>query len=711
MLEFGPFQLDSDRRELLRDGERLSVQAKLFDTLVYLVDHRDRVVEKQELLDSVWLGTHVGESTLFQTISSLRKTLSDEKTEGTQCIATIPGRGYRFVATTTSTAPDAPSRPTTGSVPKGSRRWRSVAIGFASAVAVIGLTAWSGWPPGPGLPLGELIEVPLTSYEGDERYPAFSPDGSQVAYARRASESDDWDIYVEVVGGARAEAPVIESPANELFPAISPDGSSIAFWQTDSQTSARIMLASALGGAERPLYVAEHPRLEAWNTGKLSWSPDGKRVAVSIPSEKGKPSRLVLLSVQTDEIVRLTSPTTDGKGDVMPAFSPDGRTIAFVRRGGNHAGHNVFLQGLSKNYEPEGEPRQITYFENKASAPAWSPTGEEILFIGQGGQGREGIWSIPESGGEPRLVWRQAGVDRVPSLTVGQNREGAVQIAYSWRESLETDIYRVALSGAERGQAVKLISTSKRDSLAQYSPDGRHIAYYSGWPERDIWVANADGLNSRRLTFYEDRQAYPIQWSPNGDRIAYASGWDPSANLHIVDTVGGAPRRLTDHPTDESFPAWSSDGNWVYYSKMVQSGLWETWKVPAGGGDAVQADKGGGSVIAEESTDGKTLYLLTGGREGFLRRISLSDTSAKPELLSLGEGVKRAQFSERGLYFTDHNSTTQTGPLFFLDASTKEVRELFEILGQLSSVHPDESAVLTVYGLPVGSDLKMLKVR
>jgi len=710
MLEFGPFRLDADRRELVHKGELLTVRAKLFDTLVYLIDHRDRVVDKEELLDSVWPGTHVEESTLFQTVSALRKALGRGETDGTRYIATIPGRGYRFVAKTTPTVPDAPARPAPGNSPTDSRRWELAAIGFASAVAVIGLASWSGSTSGPTLVPEDLIEVPLTSYEGDEQYPAFSPDGSQVTYARRVSESDDWDIYVEVVGGVQAEAPVIESPADELFPAISPDGSSIAFWQWDIPSSARIMLASALGGAERTLYVPEHPRPGSRDEGKLAWSPDGERIAASIPSDEAGPSRLVLLSVQTGEIAWLTSPPTDFRGDGMPAFSPDGGTIAFVRRESNHAGHNVFLLRLSKNQEPEGEPRQITYFENKASVPAWSPTGEELLFIGQGGRGREGIWSVPASGGEPRLVWRQAGVDWGPSLAVGQDTAGTVQIAYSWTPPLETDIYRVGLSGAERGKAVKLISTSKRDSLARFSPDGQRIAYYSGWPERDIWVANADGSDSRRLTFHQDRQAFTLRWSPNGDKIAYSSGWDPSPDLYIVNAAGGAPRQLTDHPTGEGFPSWSRDGNWVYYSKLIQSGIWEIWKVPERGGEAVQVEKDGGFVVARESADGETLYILTLGREGGLQALRLGDRSAEPERLFSGREIRHGQLSESGLYFIGHKSTMQTGPLFFFDTSTREVRELFDIPGEISSVHPDESSILTIYGPPVGSDLKMLKM-
>jgi len=98
MLEFGDFQLDADRRILLRDGAPVAIQARLFDTLVFLAENRHRVVEKQELLEAVWPQTYVEESTLFQTISALRKSLGETKSDGARYVATVPGRGYRFVA-------------------------------------------------------------------------------------------------------------------------------------------------------------------------------------------------------------------------------------------------------------------------------------------------------------------------------------------------------------------------------------------------------------------------------------------------------------------------------------------------------------------------------------------------------------------------------------------------------------------------------------
>ena len=94
---FGPYLLDVPTRALLRDGESLALTAKVFDTLLALVRNRDRVVAKEELLQLVWPDAFVSEDSLTQSVSVLRRTLGDRSGQP-QFIATVPRRGYRFVA-------------------------------------------------------------------------------------------------------------------------------------------------------------------------------------------------------------------------------------------------------------------------------------------------------------------------------------------------------------------------------------------------------------------------------------------------------------------------------------------------------------------------------------------------------------------------------------------------------------------------------------
>src|SRR5215813_9957002 len=93
--EFGPYRLDAAERRLLRNGEVVPLQPKVFDLLLALVERPGRLLEKDELMQAVWPDTVVEEVNLANNISILRKTLSEN---GERFIETAPKRGYRFVA-------------------------------------------------------------------------------------------------------------------------------------------------------------------------------------------------------------------------------------------------------------------------------------------------------------------------------------------------------------------------------------------------------------------------------------------------------------------------------------------------------------------------------------------------------------------------------------------------------------------------------------
>jgi TolB-like protein/DNA-binding winged helix-turn-helix (wHTH) protein/Tfp pilus assembly protein PilF len=95
--EFGPYRLEPFTRRLLRDNDPVPLTPKAFDTLLALVERRDRAVDKAELMRLVWPDSFVEESNLSQTIFVLRKTLGDDS-NGTRYIETVPRRGYRFAA-------------------------------------------------------------------------------------------------------------------------------------------------------------------------------------------------------------------------------------------------------------------------------------------------------------------------------------------------------------------------------------------------------------------------------------------------------------------------------------------------------------------------------------------------------------------------------------------------------------------------------------
>lgn len=96
-LTFGEYQLDTDLFELRRDGKPCPLEPQVFNLLTYLAQHRDRVVSRQELLDQLWAGKVVTESTLSSRIKAARKAVGDDG-KSQRCIATLNRRGYRFVA-------------------------------------------------------------------------------------------------------------------------------------------------------------------------------------------------------------------------------------------------------------------------------------------------------------------------------------------------------------------------------------------------------------------------------------------------------------------------------------------------------------------------------------------------------------------------------------------------------------------------------------
>ena len=96
LYSFGPYRLDTRERMLLREGQYVPLTPKALETLMVLVEHGGRIVEKEEFLRLVWPDTFVEDVTLAKNVSSLRKTLGES--EQHHYIETIPKRGYRFVA-------------------------------------------------------------------------------------------------------------------------------------------------------------------------------------------------------------------------------------------------------------------------------------------------------------------------------------------------------------------------------------------------------------------------------------------------------------------------------------------------------------------------------------------------------------------------------------------------------------------------------------
>ena len=202
-------------------------------------------------------------------------------------------------------------------------------------------------PEAPAPREAPLEAVPLTTYPGREGEPTFSPDGSHVAFTWDGENQDNPDIYVKAIGSEQPLRLTFD-PARDGSPAWSPDGTQIAFLRDKAGGGSEVRLVPPTGGRERRLAevgaAAEHG---------LAWSLDGRKLAIVDRSSPGEPFGIFLLDIESGVKARLTSPSSVAEfGDNLPAFSPDGRTVAFKR---------TLASGTRVHLVPAagGEPREL----------------------------------------------------------------------------------------------------------------------------------------------------------------------------------------------------------------------------------------------------------------------------------------------------------------------------------------------------------------
>jgi pimeloyl-ACP methyl ester carboxylesterase/DNA-binding winged helix-turn-helix (wHTH) protein len=192
---FGDCEIDCNRRELRRTGVATHVEPQVFDVLVYLVRHRDRVVSKDELIQTIWGGRIVSEDTVTSRISAARRAVGDTGDQQ-QVIRTISRRGFRFVgeaceltghdAVPSASAPEADG--TTAS--RDGVSFCRTADGVHLAMETVGS----------GPPLVKTANW-LTHLEFDWHSPVWSPLFKRLAaqcrlvrYDQRGSGLSDWDV-------------------------------------------------------------------------------------------------------------------------------------------------------------------------------------------------------------------------------------------------------------------------------------------------------------------------------------------------------------------------------------------------------------------------------------------------------------------------------------------------------------------------------------
>jgi Tol biopolymer transport system component len=487
--------------------------------------------------------------------------------------------------------------------------------------------------------------IPLTTYRGQELQPSFSPDGNQVAFSWDGEKQDNWDVYVKLIGTPGPPLRLTTDPRPEWSPAWSPDGRWIAFCRMVAEDRADVFVIPALGGGpERKITDVRAVLVGGPYRPALTWSSDGSYLALSDRVDPAEPWALFLVSVESGESLRLTSPPREALGDFPAAFAPDGQTIAFMRDFTWDV-RDLFLVPFNGAPTTLQEPRRLTMGRRVRNA-AWSSDGKDLIFSsGSMGISAGDLWRVHANGSSPaeRLPFGENGIFPAISLQTGR-------LAYA-RGQEDASIWRIELGNPEGAvsnvtSAIPLIQSTRIDHNAQYSPDGKSIAFQSDRSGNyEIWVCNADGTNQFPLTSLGVLSGTP-RWSPDGERIVFDSNKEGNFDIYVIPARGGKPMRLTTNPTSDAIPSYSRDGKWIYFASD-RGGDTQVWKVPAVGGKAEQVTKRGG-FVAFEAPHGRTLYYM---------KSNISDLWSMPstggEERRVVESVYQRAFvvAENGVYF------------------------------------------------------------
>jgi eukaryotic-like serine/threonine-protein kinase len=584
---FGGFELEPERRSLrsTESAQPVALTGKLFDVLVYLIEHRGHLIEKRELLEAVWPNVIVEEANLPQSISMLRRALGEDS-RAHEYIATISGRGYQFVAAVDVVGPEpvggagakdnssaSPEPARAGSIEEarsgldgfgeplaGSREppsaaaarpaWQRalpVATGLAGA-SVAGVLVWTLMRPAalPPPPVSQYLvtpsaTAPLSNLGGVDL--AISPDGTRLAYFSPNAQSDRFTLYVRDFDELDARVvPGVEVTltANEAaYPFFSADGEWIGF----RAPGQGIMRVAVSGGPPLKMLDDRPTFLDA------AWGADDTLI---VSSGFG----LVRASAgggRTPEL--LTGATESGSAFyVAPVLLPGGRALLFTLQEGN--ADRVAILNL--------ESREQRILIEDGQNAFYAATGHIVFARGTTLMAQPFDVDRLAVTGEPVTVLegvRNPGANTAADYALSASGT-LVYVPGGAAATATGALVWVDRTGRVTAQAVNESVDFPREP--RLSPDGRRLVVTAGpFNDGDLWIYDLGGRPPILLVDEGDNRY--ATWSPDGAQVAFLSNRGGSYDLYIALTNGSVVDPLPLRAGGLSAPpvVWSAEGELI----------------------------------------------------------------------------------------------------------------------------------------------------
>lgn len=459
------------------------------------------------------------------------------------------------------------------------------------------------------LSLWLLASVPCLSEAADEarllRFPATN--GREIVFSYAG------DLYTVPMAGGEARR-LTSHVGYEMFPRFSPDGQTLAFTaQYDGNTEVYTMPSSG-GEPLRVTYTALNERDDLGdrmgpNNIVLTWTPEGDRIVYR--NRRGGSFDGQLYTVGKEGGLSQAIPLPEGG---FCSYSPDGKKLAYNRVMREFRTWKYYKGGMADDvwiYDPAaGKVENITQNDAQDIFPMW--IGDEIYFLSDRDRtmnlfvydtttGRTskvtdfteydikfpsayGQTIVFENGG---YLYRMDAADKHPrkvEITLSSDNIYARQTlkdgaGYVTNVSLSPDGERLAVTSrgevfdvpADRGVTKNLTrSPGAHDREAQWSPDGRRIAYISdATGETELYMQPAGGGEPVQLTKDNDTYIRTFVWSPDSRKIAYT---DRKNRLKIVDTDSRQAVVLGQYPAGmPRAVVFSPDSRWLAYSRVAEN--------------------------------------------------------------------------------------------------------------------------------------------